>query len=153
MDTVFPPGSSILNFNSLNSSEDDPFSAFFDLEGKALQSEEELNSNSPKSDTEESLENGQEMCAAAAAQGATQEVVNSRQKKGNSGALSAGSKGKKAGSKLYFFCHGVCLILACNAAEQLTPPQITYHLSCYNSAEIAKLKSKREPCTTLFPPL
>ena len=101
MDAVFPPGSSILDFNSLNSSEDDAFSAFFNLEGKALQSEAELNSNSPKSDTEESLENGQESREAAGAQGATQEVINSRQKKGNPSALSADSKGKKARGKLH----------------------------------------------------
>ena len=42
------------------------------------------------------------------------------------------------------------LCLTCRAAEPPTPPQITYHLSCYNSTEMAKPKSKREPCTTFL---
>lgn len=40
METVFLPGSFILDFNSPNSNKNDPFSAFFNLERKSLQNEE-----------------------------------------------------------------------------------------------------------------
>ena len=63
METIFPPGSSILDFNSPNSNENNPFSAFFNLKRKSLQDEEDKHHSEHglNSDMEKSFENVQEV--------------------------------------------------------------------------------------------